>query len=178
MTCPALDTSLKDARQRFELHFITPSACTKAFLPLLVRGHNLVVVNNSSIAGEKTLPFQAVYGASKSANATFAETLRLEGEPLGIRVVTVITGIIETNLHKNGKEQELPEEGFYSPLNQWLRERTGGTNRPPGMPVDQDIFMVKAGPKNQNEVIANEHGRKMQSRDWEYHTRNEHRAIL
>lgn len=137
LTCPALDTSLEDARQQFELHFIAPLACTKAFLPLLVRGDNPVVVNNSSIAGETNLPFQAVYGASKSATATFSETLRLEVEPLGIRVVTVITGIIETNLHNNEKEQELPEESFYAPLNQWLRERKDGTNRPPGMPVDQ-----------------------------------------
>lgn len=136
LSCPTLDTSLDDARTQMELHFIAPLAVTQAFFPLLLNGTHPVIVNNSSIAGETNLPFQGIYGASKSATSTFSETLRLEVDPLGVRVVTCITGIIETNLHSNEKPQPLPQSSYYRQLHQWLQERKDGTNRPPGMNVD------------------------------------------
>lgn len=145
LTCPALDTNIEDARQQFELHFIAPLATTQAFFPLLLKGKNAAIINNSSIAGECNLPFQAVYGASKAATAALGETLRLEVEALNIRVITVITGIIETNLHANEKEQAIPESSFYRPFTKWLAERKAGTNRPPGMEVEEyaKILVVK-----------------------------------
>lgn len=80
---------------------------------------------------------EAVYGASKAATTQFSETLRLEVAPLGIRVATVITGIIETNLHNNEPEHPLPPSSYYKSVESWLQDRTSGKNRPPGMPVEE-----------------------------------------
>lgn len=75
----------------------------------------------------------AVYGASKAATTNFGETLRLELKPLGMRVVTVITGIIETKLHDNEPRQEMSDKSYYKPLEGWIEDRRTGKNRPPGM---------------------------------------------
>lgn len=64
-----------------------------------------------------------------------SESLRLELIPLGIRVVTVVTGIIETNLHHNEPEHSLPANSYYKPIEGWLKDRESGKNRPPGQPV-------------------------------------------
>ncbi|KAI5356608.1 putative short-chain dehydrogenase/reductase SDR, NAD(P)-binding domain superfamily [Septoria linicola] len=136
LTCPALDTPISDARRQFEVHAIAPLAMAQAFFPLLMNGESPVILNNSSIAGETNLPFQAAYGASKAAVANLGETMRLELEPLGVRVITVVTGTIETKLHENEKLAELPESSYYLPLGHWLKERKAGTNRPKGMAVE------------------------------------------
>lgn len=65
----------------------------------------------------------------------FSETFRLELKPLGIRVATVITGIIETKLHDNEPRQAMSEESLYKPLEVWIDDRRTGKNRPPGMAV-------------------------------------------
>ncbi|SMR57570.1 unnamed protein product [Zymoseptoria tritici ST99CH_3D1] len=62
---------------------------------------------------EKSMGFGGVYGASKAALTTLSETLRLEVQPLVMRVVTVVTGIIETKLHENESVVELGETSFY-----------------------------------------------------------------
>ena len=137
LTCPVLDTEISDARLQYELHLIAPLATSKAFLPLLIKGTNAAILNNSSIAGETNLPFQGAYGASKAAIVNLGETMRLELDPLGVRVITVVTGIIETKLHENEKLTELPSTSYYAPLGQWLKERKAGTNRPAGMEVEE-----------------------------------------
>lgn len=59
--------------------------------------------------------------------------MRLELTPLDIRTVTLITGIIESNLHVNEVEHHLPANSYYKVTEDWLNERKKGTNRPPGM---------------------------------------------
>lgn len=66
-----------------------------------------------------------------------SESLRLELIPLRIRVVTVITGIIESNLHSNEPKKQLPAASYYKPVEGWLADRDSGKNRPPGMPAEK-----------------------------------------
>ncbi|KAM3417529.1 NADPH-dependent 1-acyldihydroxyacetone phosphate reductase [Cercospora zeina] len=129
LTCPTLDYNTNFTS-------IAPLATSKAFFPLLIKSTNAAILNNSSIAGETNLPFQGAYGASKAAIVNLGETMRLELEPLGVKVITVVTGIIETKLHENEKLTELPSTSYYAPLGQWLKERKAGT-RPPGMAVEE-----------------------------------------
>lgn len=77
-----------------------------------------------------------VYGASKAAATRLSETMRLELEPLGIKVVTLITGIIETNLHANESAITLSEASFYKPIEGWLNDRIAGKDRPKGMSTE------------------------------------------
>jgi 1-acylglycerone phosphate reductase len=66
-------------------------------------------------------PLAAAYNGSKAALAQYSETLRLELEPLQIKVVTVVTGQVASNLPIL---PQLQETSIYKPLEAALRERT------------------------------------------------------
>lgn len=59
-----------------------------------------------STAGHAPFVNYAVYGATKAAIAGFAQALRLELAPYGVRVTEIVAGRVETELYKD----VLPEE--------------------------------------------------------------------
>lgn len=67
-----------------------------------------------------------VYGASKAALTFLSETLRLEMAPLGVKVVTVITGVVDTNITNNGKEVKLPPTSQYLSIEEKIAARGRG----------------------------------------------------
>lgn len=54
-----------------------------------------------------------LYAASKSAVHTYCETLRLELAPFGVKVLTVATGVIDTQFVANLGDSELPANSRY-----------------------------------------------------------------
>jgi NAD(P)-dependent dehydrogenase (short-subunit alcohol dehydrogenase family) len=54
------------------------------------------LVGIASVAGIRGLPGAEAYSASKAAVISYLESLRLEMQPFGIRVVTIAPGYIET----------------------------------------------------------------------------------
>ena len=65
-------------------------------------------------------PMLSAYNGSKAALAQYSETLRLELEPLNIKVVTVVTGQVASNLPTLPK---IEESSIYKPLEPLLHER-------------------------------------------------------
>lgn len=57
LTAATLDTEIEHARNMFEVNVLGVLAVTKAFTPLLMKGSEPCIVNNSSINGETNLPF-------------------------------------------------------------------------------------------------------------------------
>ena len=58
---------------------------------------------------------------------TISETLRLELKPLGVDVVTVITGAVKTNIFNNKPENHhLPENSLYSSIEKDISRRVEG----------------------------------------------------
>ena len=77
-----------------------------------------MIVNQTSVGDSCTIPFQAIYNAFKSAIVIISDTLRLELEPFGIKVVDLRTAVVKTNLIKNMRETEkpvLPKGSIYEP---------------------------------------------------------------
>ncbi|KAF2659507.1 NAD(P)-binding protein [Lophiostoma macrostomum CBS 122681] len=111
---PALDTTIDEARKLFDLNFFGVLEMTQAFAPMLVRAQGCVV-NNSSVGGYMAFPFTSIYNASKAALTLAGDAWRLELEPLGVRVITLITGGISTKFLDNLQSQpvDLPETSFY-----------------------------------------------------------------
>jgi 1-acylglycerone phosphate reductase len=73
------------------------------FTPLLLASKSSekappVIINTSSILSRVPFAFSAAYNASKAAVASYSDTLRIELEPLGIKVVTLFMGEVATNL--------------------------------------------------------------------------------
>jgi NAD(P)-dependent dehydrogenase (short-subunit alcohol dehydrogenase family) len=59
-----------------------------------------------------------IYNSARSATTALSETLRIEMAPLGVRVVTVILGAVETigNDPSNKGELELPADSYYQKI--------------------------------------------------------------
>ncbi|RKZ90787.1 MAG: hypothetical protein DRQ40_10620, partial [Gammaproteobacteria bacterium] len=91
------ETDEEAARRVFEVNTFSPLALIRAVLPgMAAQGHGLIV-NIESCSGRGATPTRGVYGASKSALAVLSNTLRLECEPLGIQVLDVYPGTLNTD---------------------------------------------------------------------------------
>lgn len=89
------DTSPAEAAAQLDVNVLGVHRVVRAALPHLraSRGHLVVV---SSIAGIIAVPFQGLYTASKFALEGYAEALRLEVAPFGVRVSLVEPGDFAT----------------------------------------------------------------------------------
>ncbi len=115
---PVVDISVPEAKKTFDLNVWSYIAVAQAFLPLLLKSSNGMIVNQTSVGGCTTIPFQAVYNASKAAIMMFSDTLRLELQPFGITVVDLRTAVVRTNLIRNMREEKnpsLPKGSIYEP---------------------------------------------------------------
>ncbi|RVX68759.1 hypothetical protein B0A52_07645 [Exophiala mesophila] len=109
---PALDSDIEEGKKMFEVNFWGVLRMTQAFSPLLVAAKG-TVVNIGSLLGYLYNPYLSIYNASKTALHAFDEPLRLELKPLNVKVLTVVTGAIETSIHVNAPGVKLPEKSFY-----------------------------------------------------------------
>lgn len=69
---------------------------TKAILPFMTERKSGHIINVGSIAGLEVYPKGNVYCASKAALNAFTQGLRIDLNPLGIRVGAVHPGLVET----------------------------------------------------------------------------------
>ncbi|KAJ0414655.1 hypothetical protein BJY00DRAFT_320821 [Aspergillus carlsbadensis] len=123
---PALDTDLAQARRIFEVNYWGVVNVTHAFAPLVIRARG-VIVNVSSLAGVMLAPWLAFYGSSKAAVKAYSEILRLEMAPLGVKVVTVMSGVVRTNVFANNPEPEIPEDSLWKPAQREVTDNGTGT---------------------------------------------------
>ncbi|KFY33709.1 hypothetical protein V494_07392 [Pseudogymnoascus sp. VKM F-4513 (FW-928)] len=100
---PLLDTSVEEAKRVYDTNVWAVLLMTQAFAPMLIKSKG-TVCNISSVSGELVFAWQ--------------ETLGLEMAPLGVRVVTVVLGGVETtgNNPDNRKDLELPPNSFYETI--------------------------------------------------------------
>jgi 1-acylglycerone phosphate reductase len=75
-------------RRMFDTNFFGRQAVTQAFLPMLLESKG-TIVNIGSIAGVYPGVWQGMYSASCAAVHQWSDVLRIELEPLGVRVVLV-----------------------------------------------------------------------------------------
>ena len=73
---------------------------TQASLPLLIKSRG-IIVNQTSISSVTNVPWNGIYNASKSAMAMLTDTLRLELEPFGVKVLELKTGAVESGFYEN-----------------------------------------------------------------------------
>ncbi|KAJ5108873.1 short-chain dehydrogenases/reductase [Penicillium angulare] len=114
---PLLDTSIEEAKKVFDTNVWALVAMAQAFAPLLIKSKG-TICNVSSVSSEMVFAWQGVYSSSRSATTRISETLRLEMEPLGVRVVTVILGGVQTIRNDATKIPglELPADSYYQKI--------------------------------------------------------------
>jgi NADP-dependent 3-hydroxy acid dehydrogenase YdfG len=99
------DASADAWRKNFEVNVVAVAELTRLLLPALraAKGH-VVVINSGS--GLSARAGWGPYAASKFAARAFADVLRAEEEPHGIRVTTVFPGRTDTDMQKAIAEHE------------------------------------------------------------------------
>jgi NAD(P)-dependent dehydrogenase (short-subunit alcohol dehydrogenase family) len=90
------DEGLDRFRQVMETNYFGVVRCVKQVLPAMRKRGSGCIVNVSSIAGRIAFGGTSAYNASKFALEAFSECLAQEVKGLGIRVVLVEPGIIDT----------------------------------------------------------------------------------
>jgi short-subunit dehydrogenase len=97
----ATDTSETTERQIMEVNYFAHVALSKAVLPYMLRQKSGKIVVISSIAGKFGFYSRSSYSAAKHALHGYFESLRLETENKGIKVLMVCPGIIKTPISFN-----------------------------------------------------------------------------
>lgn len=93
---PVEDVALDEARYQFEVNVFGPARLTQLLLPAMRARGKGTVVNITSMGGKIYTLLGAWYHATKHALEGWSDSLRLEVEPFGIRVVVIEPGLIET----------------------------------------------------------------------------------
>jgi short-subunit dehydrogenase len=94
---PLLDVPPEEWQKQFDVNLFAPMALTRAVLPGMIERRRGAIVNISSVSGVMPTPFAGAYCASKAALNALSDSLRMELRPLGIDVVTVQPGGIQSS---------------------------------------------------------------------------------
>lgn len=97
----AIKTEEATERKLFEINYFSSVNLSKAVLPYMLKqksGHIVVV---SSIAGKFGFYLRSSYSAAKHALHGYFESLRLETESKGIKILMVCPGKVKTNISLN-----------------------------------------------------------------------------
>ena len=92
------DLKLEEIRLQFETNFFGHIALTKAVLPIMRQQRSGHIIMVSSISGLHGSPTISSYSASKHALEGWSESLRIEVNSLGIKVVLVEPGSFQTDI--------------------------------------------------------------------------------
>ncbi|KIM22622.1 hypothetical protein M408DRAFT_332821 [Serendipita vermifera MAFF 305830] len=120
---PTVDMPLQASHNIIQTNLLGPMNMVHYFMPLLLRAAsspdgNVCIVNTGSVAG--LLPLVgASYNASKAALKMWSDSLRLELEPLNIRVLHLAMGFIDTSMWGRARES-LPAGSRYASIENLL----------------------------------------------------------
>ena len=82
-------------------NLLGPVRVTQAFIPHFRQRGGGLFINTTSLVAVIAGPFMSVYGATKAGLERWSFGLNLELNPFGIRVKTIIPGIVATNFWNN-----------------------------------------------------------------------------
>ena len=87
----------KEFDQIFQVNLFAIYRINKAFVRLLRRGSR-IIITSSELAPLDPLPFTGIYGITKTAVEQYAFSLRKELQLLGIKVIVLRPGAVDTGL--------------------------------------------------------------------------------
>ncbi|MBO4887804.1 MAG: SDR family oxidoreductase [Firmicutes bacterium] len=93
------DMTAESWDELMEINLRAPFLVIKAALPGMLRAHEGVIVNISSMWGTYGASCEAAYSASKGGLSAFTKALAKELAPSGIRVNAIAAGAIDTSMN-------------------------------------------------------------------------------
>ena len=97
ITGPLYAMPVDIAKKQFEVNFFGVVRVSSAVLPGMIEKGKGLVINIGSLAGLFGLPYQGLYSASKFAIEGYSESLRMELQNTGVKVVVVNPGDFKTD---------------------------------------------------------------------------------
>jgi NAD(P)-dependent dehydrogenase (short-subunit alcohol dehydrogenase family) len=95
------DLSMDEIKAQFETNLFGAIRVMKAVLPIMRKQQGGTVVNVSSMAGRVGFPLFPAYNGTKYALEGVSESLRLETDSLGIKIILIEPGTIKSNFASN-----------------------------------------------------------------------------
>ncbi|KAL8638434.1 MAG: hypothetical protein Q9228_004414 [Teloschistes exilis] len=120
-TMTGIDTDVKAVQKMFDVNVFGPMRMVRTFHPFLIRAHG-TIVNIGSVGGIVPYVYGSSYNATKAALHHWGNTLRVEMAPLGVKVLTIISGNIGTRILESDRSRKLPEGSYYAPLGKKFEE--------------------------------------------------------
>ncbi len=127
---PLLELPADKLQGQFATNVIAPVLMVQSLFPLLEGSGNPRIVNIGSVSGILTTPFAGAYCASKAALHSLDEALRMELKPLGVQVVTVQPGAIQSHFGDAaaaGVTAWLGAESRYAAIRDGIMARAGAS---------------------------------------------------
>ncbi|CAI6095952.1 unnamed protein product [Clonostachys chloroleuca] len=125
---PSVEADAARVRQMFDTNVFGLFDVVQVFTPLLIAAVDgsrpaPTIVNVASIVSRIPFLFASAYNASKAAVSSYSDTLRLEVEPLGLRVVTVFMGEVSTGL-MSADNISFGADSLYAEVESNVRQRS------------------------------------------------------
>jgi NAD(P)-dependent dehydrogenase (short-subunit alcohol dehydrogenase family) len=98
------------AGETFFTNFFSAVNMARAFYPLLKAGNGKSIAFISSTLSQKPIEGSAIYSASKAALDSLVSSLALEWAESGIRVNSVLPGVVDTPIHESKYPSELTRD--------------------------------------------------------------------
>lgn len=121
---PVLDLPEPEWQKQFDVNVFAPMALARAVLPDMIKRRRGTIVNISSVSGVMPTPFAGAYCASKAALNAVSDSLRMELRPLGIDVVTVQPGGIQSSFGERAADEvKLSPQSPYQAIREGVLSR-------------------------------------------------------
>ncbi len=138
----AIETPIEIDRKIMEVNFFGQVAITKSVLPFMLKQKAGQIIVISSVSGKFGFWLRTAYSSSKHALHGFFESLRLETEADGIKILIAVPGKIQSNisihaLRKDGTKHNVMDK-----------------SQEAGMPADKCAeIILEALKKNKEEIL-------------------------
>ena len=99
-----LENSINNFTNVINTNFISIVKLTHKILPLMIEKKEGIIININSIAGKNGSNRETAYSASKHALKGFSDSLQFEITKLGIKILNVYLGAMQTDMTINRKE--------------------------------------------------------------------------
>lgn len=101
---------MQTVRSIFDTNVLGMLEMCQQVVPHMARQGSGKIVNISSVKGIIAVPFDSIYSASKFAVIGMSDAMRLELAPLGIKVIVVQPGGIQSNTVANSEVNDVMQQ--------------------------------------------------------------------
>ncbi len=97
----AVDTDFSVYQKIIDVDLLAPIALTQQLLPRMIKAGGGQIVAISSVAGIAGVPLRSAYCAAKHGLIGYHDSVRAENEHMGLKVLVVAPGSVQTNVSRN-----------------------------------------------------------------------------